>query len=303
MNKITVIGVPSSAGARRVGQDRAPYSFRAAGLTKGLEAGGFEVKEAYLDQVTFRPDREHSREQNLELVLQVAQDVAAHVSEAVANNTKLIVLGGDCTITLGVVSGLISQLPNLGLMYFDGDVDLNTPQTTASGIFDGMVMSHLIGDGAEALAHIGGRYPLMPEEKIVLFGYNQAAGWIDPAETQRLEQCSMLKYPASLIHGKAVRAATEALGQLDMLVEHVLVHFDVDVIDRRDFAAADVLHDHGLTFAEAMDALEVFTSSPKFAGLVITEFNSERDPEGVLARRLVEAVVKILIEATRGTKS
>jgi arginase len=112
----------------------------------------------------------------------------------------------------------------------------------------------------------------------------------------------MLKYPASLIHGKAVRAGTEALGQLDMLVQHILVHFDVDVIDRRDFAAADVLHDHGLTFAEAMDALKVFTSSPKFAGLVITEFNSERDPDRVLARRLVEAVVKTLVEAQSSWK-
>jgi arginase len=302
MNKITVIGVPSSAGARRVGQDRAPYSFRAAGLPKGLAAGGFEVKEFYLDQVTFRPDPEHAREQNLELVLEVAQDVAAHVSEAVVNNTKAIVLGGDCTITLGVVSGLISHFPNLGLIYFDGDADLNTPQTTASGIFDGMVMSHLIGDGSEALAHIGGRYPLMPEEKIVLFGYNQAAGWIDPAEMQRLEQCSMLKYPAPLIRGKAMRAATEALGQLDVLVQHVLIHFDVDVIDRRDFAAADVLHDHGLTFDETMDALKVFASSPKFAGLVITEFNSVRDADGKLAQRLVEAVVKILVEAQSSWK-
>jgi len=211
MNKLTVIGVPSSAGARRAGQDRAPYSFRKAGLTNGLEAGGFEVKEFYLDQVTFRPDPEYAKEQNLELVLQVARHVAAHVSEAVANNTKAIVLGGDCTITLGVVSGLISHLPNLGLIYFDGDVDLNTPQTTASGIFDGMVMSHLIGDGSEALAHVGGRYPLLPEEKIVLFGYNAEAGWIDPPEMRGLERCSMLKYPAPLIRGKAVRAATEGL--------------------------------------------------------------------------------------------
>lgn len=302
MNKLTVIGVPASAGARRAGQDRAPYSFREAGLTNGFEAGGFEVMESYLDQVTFSPDPEYAKEQNLGLVLQVARQVAAHVSEAAANHTRAIVLGGDCTITLGVVSGLISHLPNLGLIYFDGDVDLNTPQTTASGIFDGMVMSHLIGDGSEALAHIGGRYPLLPEEKIVLFGYNAEAGWIDPAEMQRLERCAMLKYPAPLIRGKAVRAATEALGQLDVLAQHILIHFDVDVIDCRDFAAADVLHDHGLTFDEAMDALKVFASSPKFAGLVITEFNSIRDTDGKLAQRLVEAVVKILVEATKGTK-
>lgn len=293
MNKIKIIGVPSSAGARRVGQDRAPDSFRRAGLKESLEAGGLEVDSVYLDHVIFRPDTAHAREQNLELVLAVSQEVAERVSEAVAENAKPVVLGGDCTITLGVVAGLIRHSPNLGLIYFDGDLDLNTPETTTSGIFDGMVMSHLIGNGSEVLAHIGDRYPLMREDDIALFGYNPAAGWIDPAEVQRLDECSMLKYPATQIRGKAARAATEALAQLNA-TEHVLIHFDVDVIDRRDFAAADVLHDHGLTFDEAMDALKVFTSSPKFAGLVITEFNSDRDKDGLLAKRLVEALVKIL---------
>ena len=298
MNKIKIIAVPSSAGARRIGQERAPESFRRAGLTKALEAGGIEVVDfVYLDQVVFRPDPAHAREQNLDLVLQVAQRVTEQVSEAVAQNAKPIVLGGDCTITLGVISGLIRNVSNLGLVYFDGDVDLNTPQTTTSGIFDGMVMSHIIGEGSEALAHIGSRYPLMPQENIVLFGYNSASGWIDEAEMQRLEQSSMLKYPAERIRGQAAHAATEALAQLDPLAQCILIHFDVDVIDRRDFAAADVLHDHGLTFDEAMAALKVFASSPKFKGLVITEFNADRDEDGSLGQRLVDAVAQVLAES------
>jgi arginase len=297
MTRLTIIGVRSSAGARRVGQDRAPESFRKAGLHERLQSAGVEVVDSIdLDQVLFRPDLDHPREQNLALVCEVAQQVAEHVSNAVAEDTTPIVLGGDCTITLGVVSGLSRHFPKLGLIYFDGDLDLNTPETTSSGIFDGMVMSHLIGDGSDVLSHIGDRCPLMPEENIVLFGYNPASGWIDPAERQRLKECSMLKYPAAEIRSKASRAAVEALAQLDVLAERVLVHFDVDVIDHHDFAAADVLHDHGLSFADAMDALKVFASSSKFAGLVITEFNSERDKDGRLAQRLVDAVVRILSE-------
>jgi arginase len=160
-----------------------------------------------------------------------------------------------------------------------------------------MVMSHIVGQGAHALTHIGTRYPLMPEENIVLFGYNSESGWIDPAEMQRLDESSMLRYPATQIRGKAARAATEALVQLDASVQQILVHFDVDVIDRRDFGAADVLHDHGLSFDEAMLALKVFVSSPKFVGLAVTEFNADRDKDGSLARRLVEALSELLIVA------
>lgn len=290
-----VIGVPSSAGARRTGQDRAPELFLKAGLIECLTAGGIEVVQSVqLDHVIFHPDPANPQQQNLGLVLEVAKRVAESVSVAVADNAKPIVLGGDCTITLGVLAGLVRHLPNLGLVYFDGDLDLNTPDTTTSGIFDGMVMSHILGEGANALAHVGGRYPLMSEDNIVLFGYNEEAGWIDTAELERLNESSMLRYPSTQIRGRAARIATEARAQLEARVEHVLVHFDVDVIDRRDFSAADVLHDHGISFDEAMEALSIFVSSPKFAGFVVTEFNADRDKDGKLARRLVEALGKIL---------
>lgn len=298
MNKIAVIGAPSSAGARRVGQEGAPQSFRGAGLIESLRAAGLDVIDAGdLDQVSFRPDPENARQQNLPLVRDVAARLAERVSLAFQHNAKPIVLGGDCTITLGVLAGMIRYLPELGLLYFDGDVDLNTPETTSSGIFDGMVMSHIIGEGADALTHIGPRYPLMPGENIVLFGYNSEAGWMDAAEVQRLEECSMMKYPVTKIRGRAREAAAEALATLEARAPQILVHFDVDVIDAGDFPAADVLHTGGLAFDEAMNLLKVLASSSSFAGLIITEFNSARDPNGTLARRLVKAVVGILTAA------
>jgi arginase len=298
MNKIAVIGVPSSAGARRVGQEGAPQSFRRAGFIEGLRAGGLDIIDSGdLDQVTFRPDPKNAKQQNLPLVRDVAARVAERVSLAFQHNAKPIVLGGDCTITLGVLAGMIRHLPELGLMYFDGDVDLNTPETTSSGIFDGMVMSHIIGEGADALTRIGPRCPLMPQEKIVLFGYNSEAGWMDAAEVQRLEDSSIMKYPVTEIRGRAREAAADALATLEARAPQILVHFDVDVIDSIDFPAADVLHTGGLGFDEAMNVLKVLASSSSFAGLAITEFNSARDPDGTLARRLVKAVIGILIAA------
>jgi len=295
VKKLGIIGVPSSAGARRTGQEQAPQSFRRAGLIKNLHSAGLEVVDlGDLPETPFRPDEQHPKAQNLQLVIDVASRVANQVDSAVRDNALPIVLGGDCTIALGVVAGLIGHTPNLGLMYFDGDVDLNTPDTTPSGIFDGMVMAHMTGKGIDTLARVGPRYPLMAEEDIVMFGYNPEAGSIDAAELEALQQGHMVKYPVSQIRGKARGLAKEALSQLENKTEAVLVHFDVDVIDFNDFPAGDVPHEHGLSFDEAMSALEVFTASPKFAALVITEFNVNRDPDGTLATRLVEAVAKIL---------
>jgi len=297
MIKIGIIGVPSSAGARRTGQEQAPQSLRQAGLIEKLHSLGLEVRDfGDLDEVPFSPDRQHPQAQNLQLVVAVVKRVAKQVEGAVRDNAIPVVLGGDCTITLGVLAGLISHAPNLGLMYFDGDLDLNTPDTTPSGIFDGMVIAHMTGKGVDTLARLGPRYPLMSEEDIALFGYNTEAGAIDAVEVEVLQQCQMIKYPVSQIRGKAKESAREAVSQLENKAGSILVHFDVDVIDFDDFPAADVPHSQGLRFDEAMVALRVFVASRKLAGLVITEFNADRDADGTLAHRFVDAVAKALEE-------
>ncbi len=295
MKEIGIIGVPSSIGARQTGQEKAPRAFRQASLIEKLQASGHFVTDyGDLPEVPFRPDPQHPKAQNLQLVVEVAQRVAEKVETVVSEDHLPLVLGGDCTIALGVLAGLIRQTPDLGLMYFDGDVDLNTPATTESGIFDGMVMAHILGMGADELARIGPRYPLMAEEDIVLFGYNDEAGWIDAAEMEVLAQRKMMTYPVTQIRGKVKESAQEALSQLESRTESILVHFDVDVIDYEDFPAADLAHHQGVGFDDTMAALSIFTTSPKLAGLVITEFNVERDPDGALARRFVEAVAKAL---------
>jgi len=295
MRKIGIIGVPSSAGARRIGQERAPQSFREAGFIDHLQSPGLEVIDfGDLPQVSFQPDQQHPKAQNLQLVADVAKRVAKQVQSALGDGALPIILGGDCSILLGVVAGLISHAPNLGLMYFDGDLDLNTPDTTFSGIFDGMVMAHMTGKGVDTLSRLGPRHPLMAEEDIVLFGYNTDAGGVDAVELEILAQCQMMKYPVAEIRGKARESASEALGQLEDKADSILVHFDVDVIDFEDFPAADLPHHHGLSFDDAMSALEVFIASRKFAGLVITEFNADRDADGTLAKRFVDAVAKAL---------
>jgi arginase len=297
MKKICIVGVPSSAGARQTGQERAPQSFRRAGFIEHLHSAGLEVIDlGDLPEVPYRPDQQHPKAQNLQLVVDVANRVTNKVEGAVRDDALPIILGGDCTITLGVVAGLISHAPNLGLMYIDGDLDLNTPDSTPSGIFDGMVMAHMTGKGVDTLARLGPRYPLMAEEDIVLFGYNTEAGAIDAVEIEILQHCQMMKYPVSQIRGKARESAREALSQLENKADSILIHFDVDAIDFDDFPSGDVPHYHGLSFDEAMSALDVFIASRKFVALVITEFNADRDPDGTLAARFVGAVVKILEE-------
>src|SRR5258706_5106344 len=237
---LALIGVPSSAGARRTGQERAPVALRAAGLAERLRDLGLDVvDQGDLPCVTFRPDETSPRQQNLDLVVGVARQTADRVDRIVAGGRLPIVLGGDCSLSLGVIAGLLRHRRRLGLLYFDGDLDLETPETTPSGIFDGMVMAHALGRGSPRLAGIGPRRPLLSEEDVVLFGYNLESGWTDPPEIEALGRSRSAQYPVARVPQEAAAAASEALRGLEGRAGAGLVHFDGDGVG---FPAPDLPH-------------------------------------------------------------
>jgi arginase len=291
VNRIALIGAPSSAGARLVGQEQAPQSLRDAGLVQLLRSDGYEVVDlGDLAQASFTPDLQHPKQQNLSLVVNVLEQVASRVESALADGAWPLVIGGDCTITIGVLAALAKHFPRLGMMYLDGDVDLNTPETTHTGILDGMVLAHILGNGAEELSRFGSRYPLLEEQDITLFGYSTEAGGVDPVEIELLEDTRMAKYPMEKVRDGARDAATRAIRDLERKVDHILVHFDVDVVDVADFPAVDVTHDPGLGLLQVREALGIFLASKKSVGLVVTEFNATRDSDGTLALQLIELI-------------
>lgn len=291
-----LIGVPSSAGAHWPGQEEAPRALREAGLVERLESAGYPVLDhGDLPRVRFRPDRGHP--QNLAAVIEVAGNVAERVEGAVRGGEIPLVIGGDCTIELGVLSGFLRAGEGPALLYLDGGVDLRTPETNPTGVLDSMGVAHMVGEAgaAEGLCRIGPRFPLMSDDAIVLFGYEP-----NPPEFGVLGRRSMPRFPAETVRGRAREAAAEALGYLEERAGRFVVHFDVDVIDFIDLPVADVPQiKAGLTFREVMECLSVFAASPKFGGMVITEFNPDHaDEEGEVAQAFVGEVANALAGST-----
>jgi arginase len=292
--RLGLIGVPSSAGAHGPGQEKAPAALRKAGLIGALRTAGLQAEDlGDLPVVRFQPDRANPKQQSLSRVVKVAREVADAVAGAVDRDLVPLVLGGDCTITLGVVAGLLRRQPDLGLMYVDGDADLTTPQTSHSGIFDSMGVAHLLGEGAPELARIGPRFPLLPEDRIVLFGFHPYE--VEPRESRRLEASAMVRYPVTSMNDRPVELASEALAKLEQRARAVVVHFDVDVMDSAEMPLANWPHYDALSLGDAMRCLRVFVSSPKLAALVVTEMNPDHDPEGILVRQFVDAFADAML--------
>src|ERR1700737_99395 len=106
--KFGLIGVPSSAGAHGPGQEKAPSALRQAGLRGALREAGLEVEDlGDLPVARFTPDAANRKRQSQSRVVKVARQVAESVARAVERELVPLVLGGDCTVTLGVVAGFL----------------------------------------------------------------------------------------------------------------------------------------------------------------------------------------------------
>jgi arginase len=292
--RLGLLGVPTSAGSHNAGQDKAPAALRAAGLVDRLVEHGIEVRDfGDLPLERHRPMPAVDGVRDLDRVTEIARRTADGVAEIHAAGFLPLVVGGDCTITLGVVAGLARET-DVGLVYFDGDADLNLPETSESGVLDTMGMSHLLGDGATALSHLGSRQPLLAPEQVVLFGFDP--GELDTGQWTRLASRRLYAVPAPAVRGRVQARAADALSWLEQGVESFVVHFDVDVLNTGAFPLANFPHFAGLTLEEAQNILETFCAGVKFAGLVVTEINPDHDPDGSMIAALCDVIAAALTQ-------
>ena len=283
MQNFSLLGVPSSAGAHMPGQELAPSALRDAGLLSSLHAAGGNIVDAGdIPEFRHQPDPNSRTAQNHPAVLAVAETVANRVEHILIEQRKPLVIGGDCTISLGVVTAFLRQQVDLGVVYLDAHFDMNGPGNSASGAMDSMGMAHMLGEpgAVVGIAHMAPRYPMLDTEKIVFFGYDDRE--LNEPEQKTLQTRKLMAYEASLVNQDAIKQAKLALAEIERASERFFVHFDVDAVDFVELPLANIATiNRGLTVASTFASIKVFAASPKFAGLVVSEINpNHADKEG-----------------------
>ena len=176
MRGLTVVGAPTSAGAYSPGQEDGPGALRAQGLIERLAAGGAPVRDAGdVERFRWRPDPERPRAANAAVVGDRARQVARRVAQVPATD-RVLVLGGDCTVGVGTVAGLVARGGAPGLVYFDRHGDINVPSSTIDGALDWMGVAHMLdADGAaDELAGIADARPMLDAGRICYLGLGPA---------------------------------------------------------------------------------------------------------------------------------
>jgi arginase len=294
MREWTVIGVPTSAGAHHAGQEQAPAALREAGLIERLREAGLSVADAGdLPGATFATDHDHPSARSLAAVAQVARQVADAVATVVGDGRLPLVVGGDCTITLGVIAGFRRSHPEVGLLYVDGDADVSTPDSAGSGILDAMGVAHLLGHGAPELTNLAGAAPLLEPYRLAMVGG-------DPREIDLTGRQFLADAGVSCQEGPALAAdpagvAQRALAAVTARSEPLVVHLDVDVVDSGDLPLGNFPHyGSGVLLEHVVACLGPLLAHESVAGLVLTEVNPTHDGDGTLIRRYLDGLISAL---------
>ncbi len=293
-----LIGAPTSAAAHSPGQEKAPEAFRVAGIVTRLADAGVEVDDrGDLPMAHFAIDTQHRRAQNVPRVVAYVGQVADAVAPVLDAGEVPLVLGGDCTVLLGVLTAYARREEQAGVFYLDAHADLNTPTGVVQGALDWMGMAHALDlpEAVPELAAVGPRRPLVDPGNVLFFAYipsEQTGG-----ERDAIARLALEAWPVERVSGRAGEAAAEAAAWLARRVARFVVHLDVDVIDFVDFPVADNAYqrNQGLTLDEAMQSVRSAAAHPAFGGLVVSQFNPDHAAgQGPLAEQFVKRLARAL---------
>jgi arginase len=301
VSKISVVGVPSSAASYAAGQDLAPAALRSAGLLGQLSARGIEVHDdGDLPHQAWRPDRDHPLAQNADQATASVQQLADRLHPLLARGDLALVLGGNCTIALGVVAALRRLGAGApGLLYVDRHYDMNTPESTTDGALDWMGLAHALAlpGCVDTLAGAFGQRPLLEADQVAWLGVEprMATQW----EREQAGRLGLRVTTGQALAADPAGAALAALGQLPP--GPLALHLDVDVLDFTDAPLAESTdgRNSGPTLDQVTEALTAAARDQRVRALSIGELNPTRcagDPD-VLAR-FIGSIARVLEAAT-----
>jgi arginase len=298
--RVALIGFPSSVGSYAAGQDLAPAALRGAGLVGALRAAGLSVEDrGDLPAQVWHPDREHPRAQNAHEVASGLRGLDREVAAALVESDIVLVLGGNCTVALAAMAALRdAEGDDVGLLYLDRQLDLNTPASTTDGAFDWMGLAHAFDlPGSDTVvAGAFDRRPLLEPRQVAWLGVDLelATAW----EREQVSALALSVSPGPTLADHPVDAVRSAMAGLPG--GPIAVHIDVDVLDFTDAPLAE--NTDGRNSGPTLDALGIALTEAMNSGRVrivsIGELNPTRsagDPGAI--PRFIEMLAGVLGDA------
>jgi arginase len=290
---IHILGVPMDHGAGRRGVGMGPSAIRIAGLDEKLrhightvtDHGDVIIRDIERSPAADGPPTVKGKANHLPLIARACDAVHEHVRRIVRKEGFPVVIGGDHSIAMGTISGLMAAYKDeeaelrkegseveltMGVIWIDAHGDLNTPGTSPSGNIHGMPLAAMLGQGPQELTHIGGFAPKLYPNDVVLVGIRD----IDRQEKQAILDSGVHAFTMKHIDERGMAAVMrDAIDLATRNTDFLHVSFDIDSVDPRVAPGTGTAVSGGLTYREAHLAMEMISESGALTSIEMVEVN------------------------------
>lgn len=283
--KLTIVQAPFAGGQGKLGVEQGPKYMLKHGLQHDLESLGWKtsVEEAFdISEFAAREEAVEGgpvkRIKRVGAVGEAAHRVHDKVSQVAARDEFVVTLGGDHSIAVGTVTGMLTKHPDAGLLWIDAHADINTLESTESGNLHGCPVSFLLGLNdtlPESFQWLSDKQ-LLSSKKIAYIGLRD----VDKAERVILKKKGIAAF--SMYHvdrygiNKVIEMALDAVTPKDPVSGKrppLMCSYDVDAIDPLYVPATGTPVRGGLTLREGLFLAERLAEEGNLVNLDIVECN------------------------------
>jgi arginase len=282
---IQIVTIPYRYDEYDVGLGRGPRALLESGLEKRLRAAGIatgSVVEATL------PDEERIDGPIAANIGRLGRHAAQAIADAREDGQPVLVLAGDDTAAIGVISGMQlahGSTVNLGLIWIDAHADFNTPETTVSGILAGMPVAIIAGLAGPIWRESAQLQATIPTDRILIAGAR---------EIEEREEILLRSTNIRLVTSDEVQSGNTFENAVDRLASHVdlfVVSIDLDVLDPTLVPSASTPSPNGLSIKQTSRMLRYVISTGKTAVIAVSSLNPGGRQRG---ERSVESTIALL---------
>ncbi len=190
---------------------------------------------------------------------------------------------------------LAANVPHrVGLIYFDAHADINTPETTLSGMYGGMDVALAAGLFNPNNRFVSGLDPPLPPSYIVLGDVRDT----DPREMELINRLNVEILSTDDIR-KITPKVYKQMEWMSQLVDMIYIHVDMDVLAPEEVRGHGLTAPNGPTSWELAACIEeIFTYEKAAAiGIASTPYGP-RDPE----HKSRQAAIRLIEGAVKGVK-
>jgi arginase len=284
MARLAVLDAPIDSSGSGRAEENAPRALRAAGVVERLGAVDAGEAEARIRDSRREPE---SGVIGADEVRAASAAIAASVRAVLRAGQLPLVLGGDCTLLLGVFDALDA---GSGMWFVDGHADFFDGWSSPTGEAADMELAILTGHGPHG--PLDRRPPPLEPSAVVLLGHRPSALHPDVAEENaRIDSAIEALTALDVVERGPARVGADAAARL--AERPAWLHLDLDVLDEATLPAVSYPQPLGLDWDQLTELARPLAAAANLVGVSIADFNPDLDRDGEHAAHIVDAIASL----------